>query len=238
MTRRIHFVTGKLAEVSLRQILPPLAAEHGFEFTIQVMPITVAALMTTQWVAARLEIPHGTTEILLPGYCQGDLAAIQPPGIEVVRGPRDLRRLAEYFGGRQKAPSDYGDYSIQIIAEINHAPRLTREAVVAEAKQMAIDGADLIDVGCDPGITWREVGDYVKALRDEGLRVSIDSFNPEEVAAAVKAGAELVLSVNSGNRAAAVDWGCEVVVVPDDFATLAGLDETIDFLTAKNLPFR
>ena len=63
-------------------------------------------------------------------------------------------------------------------------------------------------------------------------------MNPAEIEAAVRAGAELVLSVNSANRAAAVDWGCEVVVVPDDPATLAGLDETIEFLAQRGVPLR
>ena len=54
----------------------------------------------------------------------------------------------------------------------------------------------MIDLGCDPGTTWTQVGDAVAALRDKGLRVSIDSFDPAEVATAVAAGAELVLSVN------------------------------------------
>ena len=45
-----------------------------------------------------------------------------------------------------------------------------------------------------------------------------------------EAGAELVLSVNSSNREAARDWGCEVVVVPDDPRSLAGLDETVERL--------
>jgi hypothetical protein len=57
-------------------------------------------------------------------------------------------------------------------------------------------------------------------LVDEGLTVSVDSFDPAEVAAAVRAGASLVLSVNSANSAAAADWGCEVVVVPDVPATM------------------
>ena len=39
-----------------------------------------------------------------------------------------------------------------------------------------------------------------RPLRDAGLRVSIDSFDPVEVAQAVAAGAELVLSVNATNR--------------------------------------
>jgi phage baseplate assembly protein W len=57
--------------------------------------------------------------------------------------------------------------------------------------------------------------------------VSIDSFDPQEVRDAVKAGAELVLSVNAGNRDMAPDWGCEVVVLPDDSAHLAGPEEHV-----------
>ncbi|HBB73705.1 MAG TPA: dihydropteroate synthase, partial [Planctomycetaceae bacterium] len=51
-----------------------------------------------------------------------------------------------------------------------------------------------------------------------------------EVAAAVRAGASLVLSVNSTNAAAAADWGCEVVVVPDVPETMAGFDDTVERL--------
>ena len=54
----------------------------------------------------------------------------------------------------------------------------------------------------------------------------------------MRAGAELVLSVNSSNRQAACDWGCEVVVIPDDFATLGGLDETVELLAAAGVPVR
>jgi len=75
-------------------------------------------------------------------------------------------------------------------------------------------------------------------LRAEGLRVSIDSLNPDEIAPAVNAGAELVLSVNASNRTAACDWGCEVVVIPDDFDTLGGLVETIDLLAANCVKLR
>jgi dihydropteroate synthase len=70
----------------------------------------------------------------------------------------------------------------------------------------------------------------------EGHRVSIDSTNAREIEPAVRSGAELVLSVNSLNRQAAVDWGCPVVAVPDDPATLAELDETVDFLAQHRVP--
>jgi dihydropteroate synthase-like protein len=63
-------------------------------------------------------------------------------------------------------------------------------------------------------------------------------MDPREAAAAVRGGARLVLSVNSANRQAATDWGCPVVVVPDDPATLSGLDETIDYLAQRGMPLR
>jgi dihydropteroate synthase-like protein len=78
----------------------------------------------------------------------------------------------------------------------------------------------------------------VKLLRDTGLRVSVDSMNVTEIAAAAKAGAELVLSVNASNRATAVDWGIEVVAVPDSPTDLGGLDDTINTLTKTGVPFR
>ena len=106
------------------------------------------------------------------------------------------------------------------------------------ARQLAADGADVIDVGCEPDGPWTGVADAVRALRDDGHRVSIDSLDPREIEPAVHAGAELVLSVNSSNRAAARDWGCEVVVVPDDPRTLAGLDETVDELAAAGVRLR
>ena len=85
----------------------------------------------------------------------------------------------------------------------------------------------MIDLGCDPGSSagraWRTPS---SALSERGLRVSIDSFDPVEVAAAVAAGAELVLSVNATNRERAADWGVEVVAIPDQPGSLDGLDET------------
>ncbi len=236
---RIHFVTGKLAEPSLRQQLERLAPRVGLAATVQVMNITVAALMTTDWIARRLDVPPGTTRILIPGSCRGSLdafASVTPVPVE--RGPEDLRRLDEFFGQASRDLADYGAFDIEILAEINHAPRLPVAQILAEAKRLRDAGADLIDLGCDPGSEWAGVGDAVRMLVGEGFRVSIDSFAAREVAAAVRAGAELVLSVNSGNREAAADWGCEVVVVPDIPATLEGFDDTIDALAASGVRMR
>jgi len=236
---KIHFVTGRLAEHSLRQVLERLAPEVGFEATVQVLHITVAALMTTDWIARRLAVPDGTTRIIIPGNCRGSIDAFNGvTAIPVERGPEDLRRLDEFFGQQSRDLSDYGSFDIEIIAEINHAPRLPLAAILDESRRLRAAGADRIDLGCDPGSEWAGVADAVRMLVAEGFEVSIDSFAPREIAAAVRAGASLVLSVNSTNMAAASDWGCEVVVVPDVPATLEGFDATIERLTRDGVKMR
>lgn len=236
--QHIHFVTGRLAEHSLRRVVETLAPTVGFEYSISVLGITVAALMTPQWIARRLQVPAAATRVLLPGYCSGDLQPVcaAAPQAQVERGPKDLRELPAFFG--QARPADYGAYDIEILAEINHAPRLPLAEIVRQADALRRDGADLIDVGCDPGATWAGVGDCVRALREAGHRVSIDSYNPAEIEPAVRAGAELVLSVNSSNRQHAAGWGCEVVAVPDEPADMRGLRENIDYLRDAGVPFR
>jgi dihydropteroate synthase len=237
---RILFVTGRLAEAALRDVLAELEARVGFEAVVQVMPISVAALMPPRWIARHLEVPQGIERIVVPGHCPGDLELIERAarGVPVERGPQDLRDLPRFFGQADTRREGYGAFSIEILAEINHAPRLERAALIAEADRYRREGADVIDLGCTPGETWAGVGDAVRALRDAGHRVSIDSFDAEEVAQAVKAGAELVLSVNGTNRAAAPDWGVEVVAIPDRPGTLEGLEETAEFLASRGVPFR
>ncbi len=239
MTREhIHFVTGRLAEASLRRLLPDLAQAADFDYSIDVLGISVAALMTPHWVARRLTIPPRTTRVIVPGYCGGELDEVYAAaGVPVERGPKDLRDLPAWFQTSSLA-ANYGRFSIEILAEINHAPRLGRDVLLAMARQLAHDGADVIDLGCNPGETWSGVADAVRRLRDEGLRVSIDSMNAAEIAPAVKAGAELVLSVNSSNLEQALDWGCEVVAVPDVPENLAGLDTTLARLDAAQVRYR
>lgn len=233
-----HFVTGQLAQHTLQAILAELAPQVGFDYSIQVMPITVAALMTPEWIARQLQVPESATKIFLPGYCHGNLDTLQTQfNKPFVLGPKDVRRLPHYFNQPEKS-DEYGSYEIQVIAEINHCPRLDVSEILATARRYSESGADVIDLGCDPGYTWSGTSETVRALRDEGWRVSIDSLNPNEIEPAVTAGAELVLSVNSSNREPAVDWGAEVVAIPDDPKSLAGLDDTIGHLAKHNIPIR
>jgi dihydropteroate synthase-like protein len=204
-----------------------------FEAEVAVMKITVAALMTTEWIARSLQVPPDTGLVLLPGLCEGDTAVLADKlGVRVEKGPKDLREIPQYFGRAAVAP-DYGAYSIEILAEINNAPKLSRAEVHAAATAFRASGADVIDIGCTPGVPFPALDDIVRQLRAEGLRVSIDSFDPDEILTAVGAGAELVLSVNQSNLGVArkvADRGGRVVVIPDFGAGLDTLDRNIEAL--------
>jgi dihydropteroate synthase-like protein len=242
---RILFVTGKLAEPALRRTLADLAPAAGFDAEVAVLPITVAALMTANWVARHLPQPVPAADrVVLPGFLRGDVYEVsQAANAPAELGPKDLRDLPEHFGKKSGPPPGYGRYDIEILAEINDAPKWPLTDILAAARHYRDSGADVIDLGCDPGGTWAGVGDAVRALRDDGFRVSVDSFNSDEVEAALAAGAELVLSVNGTNVESARRWherfpGAEVVAIPDTPTDLDSLDRTVQQLAGWGVRFR
>ena len=211
-----------------------------FEAAIAVMKITVAALMTTPWIARFLEVPADTDLVLLPGLVEGDTEILrQRYGVAVEKGPKDLREIPGYFGRAQTA-LQYGGYDIEILAEINNAPKLSREAIRAAADYFRASGADLIDIGCTPGVEFPSLGAVVRELRGAGMRVSVDSFEPREIRTAVEAGAELVLSVNSTNLDVARDLtgtGARVVAIPDFGQSIDTLSPTLEALERWNVEY-
>jgi dihydropteroate synthase len=236
--RRILFVTGTLAEPALRRVLADM--QPPFDATIAVLKITVAALMTTPWIARHLEVPPETDLVLIPGLCEGDLAVLKERfGVAVEKGPKDLREIPRFFG-QSEALLNYGGYSIEILAEINNAPKLSRAEIMAAAEYFRRSGADLIDVGCTPGVPFPELAAVVRELRAAGMRVSIDSFDPAEISEAVTAGAELVLSINRSNLDVARQFsGSEVrvVAIPDFGEGLDTLDRNLESLERWNVRY-
>lgn len=235
---RVLFVTGRLAEPALRSTLAAMAPP--FAYDVAVMHITVAALMTTAWIARFLEVPAGTDLVLIPGLCEGDPGVIaEKAGVRVEKGPKDLREIPEYFG-QAALRHDYGAWDIEILAEINNAPKLSREAIRAEAERFRASGADYIDIGCTPGTPFPELGAVVRELVSAGMRVSIDSFDRGEILTAVEAGASLVLSVNGSNLDVARELagrGARVVVIPDFGGPIDTLEPSIALLRKWKVPF-
>jgi len=133
--------------------------------------------MHVNWVRRKLVVPKEINRVILPGWCGGDLASLEAQfGTRFDLGPKDLFDLPEYFGRKDRPMPTLEERSIEILAEINHAPRLSDDELLRQAEEYRKSGADVIDLGCIPGDLWSTISKSVKRLRNEGFRVSVDSF--------------------------------------------------------------
>src|SRR5213075_1579972 len=134
------------------------------------MKITVAALMTTTWIARHLQPPEAVTTIMIPGLCEGDTEVLSERfGIPVEKGPADLKALPRWFG-QADARASYGQRDVRVFAEINHVPRLDRDRILESAHYYRDAGADVIDIGLSLDRQWLDEGPATIAeLRAEGF---------------------------------------------------------------------
>lgn len=234
----IQLITGRFAEKGLRRIAAELQTALGVPVEVAVLPINVIALAPTGWIGRHHQPGSHVDRVILPGLCPGSEQELgQLWTKKVDRGPEDCNDLFDFFRTGSKPPSLDG-YDIEILAEINFAPRLSPDQLVSQARRWIAEGADRIDLGAEPGQRWNGVADAVKMLVDQGIKVSIDSFDSWEVEQATRAGADLVLSVNGTNRHQAADWGVEVVAIPDRAGEIETLRETADYLAQRRIPHR
>ena len=236
MADRYLFVTGKLAAPALRATLE--RAKLPFDYEVAVMKITVAALMTADWIAKRLEVPPEVTRIMIPGMCQGDPAVLSEQfDVPAEKGPADLKRLPAHFG-QADARSRYGGRDIRIFAEINNVPHLDRERIVEAATYYRDSGADVIDLGLSLDRNWLDEGPEVIAdLKARGFTLSIDTLDPDEILMADAAGVDYVLSLNGQNLHVADELRATPVLIPDTPDDLDSLDATIARLQELGKPF-
>jgi dihydropteroate synthase-like protein len=232
---RTLLVTGRLAEPALRATLERMGP--GFPHEVAVLRITVAALMTTTWIARHLTGVLGCERIVIPGLCEGDVRVIEDRwGVRTEKGPDDLRDLPEHFG-LAAVREEYGAHDIRIFAEINNVPYLAREEVVRAAEHYRQSGADVIDLGCSLDRKFDDVGDVVGLLKGRGFTLSIDTLDPVEIAAADRAGVDYVLSLNGQNLEVAAELRATPVLIPDTVQDLATLDRSIARLEALGRPY-
>jgi dihydropteroate synthase-like protein len=236
VSERLLFVTGRLAEPALRDTLG--RADLPFDYDVAVLKITVAALMTTDWIARRLDVPEAVTRIMIPGMCEGEVDVLSERfGVPAEKGPADLKALPSWFG-QADAREGYGERDIRVFAEINHVPRLDRDEILALAEHYRDAGADVIDLGLSLGRNWLREGPRVIAeLRDAGFELSIDTLDPDEILMADEAGVQYVLSLNGSNRHLAERLSATPVLIPDTPEDLDSLDATIEHLERLGRPY-
>jgi len=231
------FVTGKLAADALRTTLERM--DPDFDYRVAVLDMSVAALMSAHWIARHLPDARGCRQVMISGWCQGDLSAIEGRlggEVPVILGPKDLKDLPTFFG-RERVLEGYGEYETEILAEIVEAYRMPWEDILARAEYYRASGADIIDLGCPVQGGFPGVAEVVAGLKERGFVVSLDTFDPQTILRADEAGVDMLLSVNSTNIELAPRLHCKVVVIPDFDRGLPSLERNIARIEEWGVPY-
>jgi len=233
---RILFLTGRLAQPALERVLASIEPP-AFAWEVREIGLQVAGLMTTEMVQRRVKLPIDADRIMLPGRCRGDVEALSTHfGMRVERGPEELKDLPRFFN-RAAKPIDLSEHEVAIFAEIVDAPRLTVDAIVARARALAADGADVIDLGCLPATPFDHLEDSVRALKAEGFAVSVDSMVADELLRGGRAGADYLLSLKLDTLWVADEVGSVPVLIAREPADEESLFAAVEEMTRRGKPF-
>jgi dihydropteroate synthase-like protein len=231
MPERILFLTGHLAEGRLRRVLVEMESAE-FDWDVRDIGIQVAALMTADLIRRRLPREElNADRVLVPGYCAGDLATLAADlGKPVARGPEDLHDIPAHFG-RDRLGVDLSRHDVRIFAEIVDAPNMTLPEILQQARNFAEEGADVIDLGCLPGVPFGHLEEAVAALHEAGFSVSVDSADAEELRRGGRAGADFIFSLSEATLSLAEEMAAVPVLIPaqpGDLDSLCRAAETLD----------
>ena len=236
MSESLLFLTGKLAEKSLHQVLASMQPAP-FKYRIAQIGVSVAALMTPELIARRVPDIGDASKVIVPGLCCGDLTILEDKyGVPVARGPVDLKDLPQYFGRGGKA-HDLSKYDVNIFAEIVDAPQLSVESILARAQYFKSQGANVIDLGCLPNTPFPHLADAIKTLKAAGFRVSVDSLNADDLLLAGKSGADYLLSLTEHTVWIAEQVNAVPVLIPAESGSLPSLYRAIEGMRKIGKPF-
>lgn len=231
----ILFLTGKLAEKQLHQILETMQPE--FTYTVHQLGLKVAALMTTDMISRRLKETFNADKIVLPGRCRGDIDSLSAKlGLPIERGPEELKDLPLYFG-KASLHYDLSEYKVKIFAEIVDAPNMSVEEVLKRAHYYKNNGANVIDIGCLPDTKFPHLEEIISTLKQQGYTVSIDSMEDDDLLRGGKAGADYMLSLTNKSIWIADEVDAIPILIPQSHGDLTSLDQAISVLKAKNKAF-
>lgn len=236
MKDHILFLTGKLAEKSLRRVLDAMQPQE-FTWEVRQLGLSVAALMTADLIRRRLGETGNATRVIVPGLCRGDLDRLTREfGIPVVRGTDDLKDLPAFFG-RDCKPPDLSRYDVRIFAEIVDAPEIDTDTILERAAALVADGANVIDIGCLPDTPFPHMEEAIAALRSRGYEVSIDSVDPGDLLRGARAGAAYLLSLSAETLHLAEEVEAVPVLIPERPGDMDSLYRAIDTLAAAGQRF-
>ena len=192
--KNILFITGKLAEKGLKTVIESIE-NKDFTYEIRNLNVNVAALLTTDMIARRIDDVSSFDEIIIPGRVRGDLEILEKRiNKKIIRGPDELKDLPTIFGA-DPVKYDLSKFETSIFGEITDALNMTVEEVIKKAEYFRLEGADVIDIGCLPNKEFPHLEEIVQELKNRNFYVSVDSHNTDELIRGSKAGADYLLSI-------------------------------------------
>lgn len=235
MSEKLILLTGHLAEQRLTATVADLGLPGG-SWEVVNIGIKVAALMTEAIVKKRLELPEGTTRVVLPGRSRMNLNSLADHfGVPFERGPDELIDIPQYLGHGGRPP-DFTKHDLRIFAEIVEAPQVSIDELLTRARAHREAGADIIDIGCQPDVEFPGLEKAIEALKAEGLKVSVDSGDVTELARAANAGADYVLSLDEESLDAVAGTECVPILVPKPHGDLDSLVRAINKARDMGIP--
>ena len=236
MSERILFVTGKLAYRSLCKVLESIQPAD-FTYIVHELGISVASLMTSKLIKARLKDTSGADRIVLPGRFRGDLGDLSAHfGVPVVRGPEELKDLPTFLG-KAAAPPDLTRHDVKLFGEIVDAPDLSPPEILAVAERYREDGADVIDIGFLPDTPFPHLQDVITLLKERGFEVSIDTHDAETLIRAAEYGADYLLSLKPDGLWIADEVEATPILIPETPQKPETLYRAVEILLEKERRF-
>ena len=271
---KVLIVTG----IRAKDIVKENLRRSGFDHEICILPVPVAALMSTQYIASMLQKKDlsGIDVVLIPGLIKGDASVIRKRiGIKSWKGPKnaaDLPNILEiiekvkfstifpadekisetrikdiekslnriekeskkttlkedlFFLGKGKKRLFLGPtFPMRVLAEIVDASIMSTKEIKKKARIYDESGADIIDVGMVAGGGHpKDSSRAIKAVKECTKKpVSIDAQDPEEIIYAIKAGADLILSIDAENMSEIAEFAVYTPVV----VTAAGREHVLE----------
>jgi len=111
------------------------------------------------------------------------------------------------------------------------------DAIVARARLLATDGANVIDLGGLPDTAFPHLEESVRALKEQGFSVSVDSNDTDELLRGGRAGADYLLSLTLDTLWIADEVASTPVLIPRTPQDEASLWSAVEVMHAKGRDF-
>ncbi len=138
--------------------------------------------------------------------------------------PENIEKLLEHEGNFKIHDCPVGnDFPMRVLGEIANAPQLSDDELLDKVDYYLKSGADIVDIGMHANENNPQKAYHmIKLIKDNyDIGLSIDTMNTNEIREGLKAGADLILSLDHGNYEKIIDeikdHDAKAVIIPTNY---------------------